>query len=187
MYQLGDWTDLEQRAGAFDIEAGYQLTTLPLVPWVRGGYFWSSGDADPNDRTHRTFFAVLPTARIYANFAFYNEMNIRDGFAQLLLSPTSSTRVRIDYHNLSLSESKDLFYAGSGAQNRSLSFGYVGRASNGARTLAEVIEAGVTYDINQYFSWNAYYAHAFGGGVIQRFFHGRDHADYGLLEFNATF
>jgi hypothetical protein len=186
-YQFGEWTDLDHEAWAVALEAGYQFTALPLAPWIRAGYFQGSGDDDPGDRRHGTFFNVLPTARIYANFPFYNMMNVRDSFAQLILAPTATTRLRLDYHNLALSESQDLFYSGSGAQNRSKSFGYVGRASNGASSLADVVEAGFSHAVNQYFSWNAYYGHAFGGEVMSRFFRGQDDADYGFLEFTAKF
>jgi len=186
-YQFGDWTTLGHEAWAVAAEGGYQLTRLPLLPWLRAGYFRGSGDADPKDRTHGTFFNVLPTARIYANFPFYNLMNVEDAFGQVILTPTKDTRLRVDYHVLGLSSSKDLFYSGSGAQQRSGPFGYAGRASNGAHSLADVVEAGFSHTLNQHFSWNVYYGHAFGGGVVRRFFKGQDEADYAFLEVTAKF
>jgi hypothetical protein len=186
-YQFGDWTSLDHRAWAVAAEAGYQWTRLPAQPWFRVGYFRGSGDHDPNDRTHETFFNVLPTARIYANSPFYNLMNIGDAFAQLILVPIPSMRFRMDYHMLALSESADLWYAGSGAQRQSSAFGYAGRRSSGAQSLADVIEAGLSHTVNRYFSWNVYYGHAFGGGVVRRFFRGQDDADYAFAEFTAKF
>src|SRR5262249_18281540 len=180
---FGRWTNQDQKAWAIAIEGGYQFTALPLAPWIRLGYFEGSGDDNPTDSRHGTFFNVLPTARIYANFPFYNLMDIQDRFAQLIVTPTSSTRLNVDYHVLDLAQPQDLFYSGSGAQNRSKSFGYTGRPSNGARSLADVIQAGFSHSVNRYFSWNAYYGHAFGGGVIQRFFLGRDQGDSGFPQF----
>jgi hypothetical protein len=187
VYQLGDWTTQTQDAFAVAAEAGYQWTGVPLQPWVRGGYFRGSGDDNPSDGSHGTFFNVLPTGRIYATFPFYNLMNLQDSFGQLILAPTKATRVRVDYHHLNLSESKDLFYSGSGAQDRTGAFGYAGRASNNATSLADVIEASVSQVLTPYFSWNAYYGHAFGGGVIERFFRGKPDADYAFVEFLAKF
>lgn len=187
VYQFGNWTTLSQDAWALAVEAGYQVSNLPLQPWLRAGHFRSTGDDDPSDRTHGTFFNVLPTGRIYANFPFYNLMNLRDTFGQLILTPTKTTRVRVDFHHLELSESADLFYAGSGAQQRSGAFGYAGRASNGARSLADVIEAGFAHTVTPHVSWNVYYGHAFGGGVLDRFFRSKSDADYAFLELTAKF
>jgi hypothetical protein len=54
---------------------------------------------------------------------FYDLMNIEDGFVQLMLTPSTSTRVVVAAHTLKLSEQNDLFYSGGGAQNRRVSFG----------------------------------------------------------------
>jgi hypothetical protein len=62
--QTGRWGRLDQRAYAVDFEAGWQPTILPkLKPWLRGGYTLGSGDGNPNDRTHGTFFQIQPTPR----------------------------------------------------------------------------------------------------------------------------
>ena len=45
--QTGRWGTQKQRAGAVDIEAGIQPKILPkLKPWIRGGYYYGSGDKD---------------------------------------------------------------------------------------------------------------------------------------------
>jgi hypothetical protein len=186
-YQFGRWTNLDQQAWALAAEAGYELAGMPLAPWLRAGYFRGSGDGDAADGTHGTFFNVLPTVRIYANFPFYNLMNIEDRFVQLILSPLATVRVMVDYRALALAEPNDLFYSGSGAQDRSRIFGYGGRPSNGARSLANVIEGSVSHSLNKYVSWSIFYAHAFGGSVIKRFFRGQSDADYGFVELTGRF
>ncbi len=71
--QTGSWGKQTQRAGAFAIEGGYQPDIMPrLKPWIRGGYNYGSGDGNPNDNTHGTFFQILPTPRVYARFPFFN-------------------------------------------------------------------------------------------------------------------
>jgi Alginate export len=187
VYQFGQWTNLDQRAGAFAVEMGYQLVGIPLAPWLRLGYFRGSGDSNAADDTHGTFFNVLPTVRLYANFPFYNLMNIEDGFVQLILTPATSTRFVVAAHTLKLSEQNDLFYSGGGAQNRRVSFGYPGRSSNGAQSLANVVETSLSHTFNKYFSGNVYYGHAFGSSVIERFFRGQSHADYFFADLTARF
>ncbi len=51
-----------------------------LKPWMRGGFTMGSGDGNPNDNRHGTFFQLLPTPRPYARFPFFNMMNTEDAF-----------------------------------------------------------------------------------------------------------
>ena len=86
--QGGSWGTLRQRAGAVAIEAGWQPAVFGQVrPWLRAGFDYGSGDRNPNDRTHGTFFQLLPTPRGYARFPFFNLMNIRDVFGEVILRP----------------------------------------------------------------------------------------------------
>src|SRR5262249_14814666 len=88
LLQNGSWGQLAQRSGAVAVEAGLQPRIWPAVrPWVRGGYNYGSGDGNPNDSTHGTFFQILPTPRVYARFPFFNMMNNRDIFGELILRP----------------------------------------------------------------------------------------------------
>ena len=121
--QSGDWGRLDHFGWAYALEAGYQLPDLPAAPWLRAGYDRSSGDDNPNDAAHGTFFQIPPTARIYAQLPFYNMMNTEDLFAQLIARPHPRLEVRTDYHWLRLSEPADLWYAGGGATNDTF-FGY---------------------------------------------------------------
>jgi hypothetical protein len=108
--QFGSWGTLAQRGGAFAAEAGWQPPILRRVkPWLRGGYDYGSGDNDPNDKTHGTFFQLLPTPRIYARFPFFNMMNYRDGFAEIILRPAKAVAIRSDIHTLSLASKNDLW------------------------------------------------------------------------------
>jgi Alginate export len=76
--QTGSWGNLTQRAGAFVGEAGWQPPVRVLKTWLSAGYSYGSGDGNPNDTRHGTFFQVLTTPRQYARFPFYNMMNNED-------------------------------------------------------------------------------------------------------------
>ena len=68
VFQGGSWGALTQRAGAFVGEFGWQPPVKHLKPWLSAGYSYGSGDGNPNDSTHGTFFQVLTTPRQYARF-----------------------------------------------------------------------------------------------------------------------
>ena len=102
--QTGEWGVQDHAAWATAVELGYQLPRVIAQPWLRIGYDVSSGDRDPTDGDHGSFFQALPTARVYAQLPFYNLMNNQDVFAQLILRPHARVTVRTDYHWLSLTD-----------------------------------------------------------------------------------
>ena len=58
------------------LEVGHRWTGRRRRPWLRAGYLWSSGDADPGDGRHGTFFPMLPSSRKYALSSIYAQMNL---------------------------------------------------------------------------------------------------------------
>jgi hypothetical protein len=181
--QQGEWGSLDHGAWAWDLEAGWQPNRLPWKPWLRVGYGRSSGDDDPADSDHDTFFQILPTARIYAYSIFYNLMNNQDGFMQLLLRPRPGLVWRTDFHYLRLTESRDLWYQGSGAtlSERNVGFGFPGRPSLGHRNLLRILETSFSYDWSRSLNLTLYYGHVFGSSVVRSIF-ADDQADFGYLE-----
>jgi hypothetical protein len=178
--QTGRWGDLDHSAWAYALEAGYQLPRLPAAPWLRGGIDRSSGDGDPRDGSHETFFQILPTARSYAQLPFFNLMNLQDVFASLVLRPHERVTLRTEYHWLRVTEGADLWYSGGGAQKDDL-FGYAGSPAGGKHELAHLVDLSTTVTITPWMTIAGYYGHAFGGGVVGNSFVGRD-ADYGFIE-----
>lgn len=178
--QWGDWGKLEHLAWAYAVETGYQFPQLFAAPWLRAGYNRSSGDDNPNDQTHETFFQLLPTARIYAQFPFYNMMNTEDLFGQLVLRPHQIVTIRTDYHWLRLTNATDLWYSGGGATNDTF-FGFAGLKPGGHHELAHLVDVAMTFAILKQLSAYAYYGRAFGQSVVGNSFGGRD-ANYGYVE-----
>ena len=170
--QAGSFGQLDHLAGAIAVEAGYQpggKLAAKLKPWFRAGYFRSTGDGDPADDRHGTFFQVLPTPRIYARTPFYNLMNNEDAFVQLRLRPHSKVGLRADLHYLRLSSVKDLWYVGGGAfQNQT--FGYVGRPSGGRKTLGTFADLSVDYNLAPRTALTAYFGGVKGGGVVSNIY-----------------
>jgi hypothetical protein len=164
--QFGRWGQLDHQAGAVAIEGGYQFP-FKLKPWLRGGYFRSTGDANPNDNRHGTFFQILPTPRIYARFPFYNLMNNEDAFLQLRLTPERRLTLRADLRYLRVSNEKDLWYLGGGAfQERT--FGYIGRPSGGNRALGTLADLSIDYNVSSKLVLT-FYSGGVAGGRVQGF------------------
>ena len=171
--QTGGWYEQAHRAGAAVGELGYQWSGPAWRPWLRGGVFRGSGDRDPSDAVHGTFFPVMPTVRKYSLSTVYSLMNLDDVFAQLLLRPGSALTVRVDLHRLDLVTAADRWYAGSGAtQKAGTSFGYAGRRSNGATSLGTMLEGAADRAVTRHWSINGYAGVMRGGEVVQRLFRG---------------
>lgn len=167
--QGGEWGSQKHRAFAWDTELGYQ-PNLPMKPWLRIGRNRTSGDSNPLDRKHKTFFQILPTPRIYALFPFYNMMNMKDLFAQLILRPHKKINLRFDYHNLRLAQKQDLWYIGGGAF-RDDDFGFAGRPNaSGSRNFANLFDISLGYQITPTFDFNFYFGRVLGGDVIKEIY-----------------
>jgi hypothetical protein len=185
--QSGRWGTLTQRSGAGAVEGGIQPRFAAwLRPWLRAGYFYSSGDKDPSDGVHGTFFAVLPTPRVYARFPFFNEMNNREIFGELILRPTNDLTVRTDIHGLWLASSHDLWYSGGGAF-QPWNFGFNGRPSNGTTGLANLYDISVDYRWVRGVSLGFYFGYAQGHRVVESIYPGNSNGVLGFIEMNYRF
>jgi Alginate export len=184
--QTGTWGTLAQRAGAFAAEMGWQPRFGNLAPWIRGGYNYGSGDGDPNDLTHGTFFQILPTPRVYARFPFHGMMNSTDAFGELLIRPTRTFTVRADVHVLRLAKREDLWYLGGGAF-QGATFGYTGRPSNGDTALATLYDASADVALHPRVSVTGYYSYAAGKEVIRNIYPAGPNGRLGYIELLVRF
>ncbi|MGA8594457.1 MAG: alginate export family protein [Bryobacteraceae bacterium] len=180
--QTGRWGYQKQRSYAYDVEGGYQPKVLPAVkPWLRGGFFLGSGDGNPNDNTHGTFFQLLPTPRLYARFPFFNMMNNTDRFGMLILRPHSKVTISSEFHALRLTNANDLWYSGGGVF-QPWTFGYTGRATAGARSLANLYDTSVEYRVGRKVTLTPYFGYAQGRAAMEAIYpHGKD-GKFGYLE-----
>ena len=186
--QGGDWGQQDHHGWAFAVEAGWQPKGLPWNPWFRIGYNRSSGDDDPHDSDHDTFFQMLPTARVYSFSTFYNLMNNEDGFFQLILRPLEGLVWRTDFHYIRVSEKNDLWYQGAGAtlEDRQAGFGFVGRPTFGKRDLFQIIETSLSYNLNKHINVNVFFAHVFGDSIVDQIYPD-DSANFGYIETTLKF
>ncbi len=161
------------------IPAGHSATKLK--PWLRGGFTMGSGDGNPNDNTHGTFFQILPTPRPYARFPFFNMMNTEDRFGALILRPHSKVTVSSEFHSLRLSNANDLWYSGGGVF-QPWTFGYTGRATSGRRSLGNLYDTSVEYRATRHVTFTAYFGYTQGLAAMEQIYpHGKD-GQFGYLE-----
>jgi hypothetical protein len=185
--QTGRWGVLDHRAGALALEAGWQPKALPkLKPWIRGGYFYGSGDGNANDSSHNTFFQMLPTPRPFARFPFFNLMNNHDVLGMLAIRPRKAVTLKTEYHHLRLAAGGDLWLQGGGVF-QPWSFGYVGRAGNGASGLADLSDISADWTVNSRLNVTAYYGYARGGDVIRSIYPRGKNGAFGYLELTWKF
>lgn len=188
--QFGEWGKLNHRAAAIAAETGYQFggnkTADKVKPWVRAGYFRSTGDGDPNDGTHGTFFQILPTPRIYARFPFFNSMNNEDAFVQLRLKPHAKLALRTDLHRLWLSSERDLWFVGGGAFQQK-TFGYVGRPANGNKTLGTLADVSADISLTPTAVLTVYVAGVRGGAVAKSIYPEGGNSRFAYLELTKRF
>lgn len=185
-WQTGRWGQLDHRAGGVALEAGYQPAWSRLKPWLRLGHFRSTGDGNPSDSKHHTFFQVLPTPRIYARFPFFNLMNSKDSFAQLTLRPLKRWSFQSELHQLGLSQRSDLWYQGGGAYQDNV-FGYSGRPGGGQRSLAMLWDLNADWQVYEKTTLSFYYARAIGRGVIAGIYPEGKNANFAFVEINQRF
>ena len=185
--QTGSWFAQSHRASSVAAELGHQWTMAGWRPWLRGGILRASGDEDPGDDRHGTFFQMLPTVRRYSQTATYSQMNNTDLFAQALLRPTDPLTIRVDVHRIGLASSRDLWYSGSGAtQSRGTLFGFSTRPSNGSTHLGTIVEGSADYAVSPHWSIGACWGVIRGGDVVRRSFAGRT-MTFGFIENSVQF
>ena len=180
--QNGQWGVQSHSASAGAIEGGYQFDKVALQPWFRAGEFRSSGDGNPTDNKHNTFFQILPTPRTYARDPFFNLMNLNNQFISTILKPSPKVNVRSDLQWLQLSNANDFWYLGGGAFDNKV-FGYVGRPSGGKTSFASLYDISTDWAVAKQFDMNFYYAHVWGKSVIGALYPRDKNSNFGYVEF----
>jgi hypothetical protein len=180
--QTGRWGAQQHRAYAFLVEGGLQPKILPsLKPWLRGGITHTSGDPNPNDNKHQTFFQVLPTPRAYARFPFFNMMNLNDIMGSLVLRPHKQITTSSEFHSLKLSQANDLWYAGGGVF-QPWTFGFSGRATNGRASLGNLYDTSIEFRLNRHFTFTGYVGYLQGLAVMESIYPAGKDGRFGYAE-----
>ncbi len=177
-WQFGDWGQLKHRAFALSVEFGHQWQGK-CRPWLRLGASLSTGDGNPNDAYHRTFFQILPSPSQNALPPIFNLMNSRTLFAQLKLQLSRKANLQLVTHWVWLSRKADFWYSGAGAFNNS-HFGFFGLQGSERRVL-NMVGLTLNYRADPSTAWSLYLARIWGKGVVRTNFAGNS-ANYAYLQ-----
>jgi hypothetical protein len=171
--QTGSWYSQDHRAWSIALESGYQWKAR-WQPWVRTGFLHASGDGDPADDRHGTFFPMLPTVRKYSLTTAYAPMNLDDLFVEVMMRPTPRLSTRFDLRRIWLASAADLWFSGSGpTQQRGSFFGYAGRRSGNSADFGTVVETAADVSLGRRWSVNGFGGLIHGGPVVGTTFAGR--------------
>lgn len=185
--QAGDWGVQRHQAHALALEGGWRPPKAPHGLWLRAGANVYSGDKNPSDNTHGTFYPLLNTPRLYARTPFYGESNVRDLFMQAILRPDARTVVRADIHRTSLDKTSDRWYAAGGPFTPSGNFGLIGRPNPaGSRDIATLVDIGVDRTLDPRTTVGVYLGWMRGHGVVQGIYPDKD-GWMGFLEATRKF
>jgi hypothetical protein len=172
--QVGAWYGQAQWAWSSIVEGGYRWTAAPLRPWLRAGVTYASGDRNPGDGRHGTFFTPLPSGDDFVPSNTYALMNVVDAWSELRLQPHRRVDAVIDVHRVSLASGDDRWYVGSGAtERRGNFFGFLVRDTRGARSLGTLVEGDVSWQPVPWWTLRGYAAGFAGGDAVGAVFAGR--------------
>jgi hypothetical protein len=118
---------------------------------------------------------------VYARDPFYNLMNSKDGFVQLMDKPTKKLALRSDVHWLKLTQGNDFWYQGGGAYDNKV-FGFTGRPGNGVTPFASVWDVSADYQATKSLAVNFYYARSWGKEVISLIYPQNKNEQFGYVE-----
>jgi hypothetical protein len=153
--QIGHWGSLTQRANSGLFELGWH----PPVPrshlWLRAGAFFASGDGNPTDGKHATFFQPLPTEQLYARLPFYTLQNTEDYTGQVIWQPNPRLELRAEVHKVKLHSVNDEWYLGTGAFQNS-TFGYSMIPDSGHRGLGNYVDFSPKCQVTEHLALRAY-------------------------------
>lgn len=171
--QMGSWFDRTHRAGAVTAAIGHRVERWPGRPRVGIGLSYASGDPDPRDDRHGTFFPLLPSGDRVSALNAYALMNVVDRWAALDLQVRPTVMSRTTVRRVGVANAADRWYQGSGATSRVGNyFGYQGRDGRGATSIGTAIDQMVEWRPRRWWTLRAYGGRLAGGDIVRRVFRG---------------
>jgi len=189
--QFGDFGNESQKALAFIAETGYQFIHTPWKPWIRTGFAYASGDGDPDDSDHGTFFNYVPTNhKFYGNIDANAFSNLMDAYLQFIVSPHKQVMIAVDGHLFWLASEDEVWIGGSGPFNNSV-FGYAFRnpvdGKDIDRNIGGEIDLTLVVKVHEYLTFQFGYSHFFGGDGVSVVFDKEDQLDWFYAQATINF
>jgi hypothetical protein len=171
--QGGEWYGTPHRAYSVTADVRHEWSTTDWRPSIAGGVLYASGDGDPNDRTHDTFFPMTPTTGLQLLRGTYALMNLRDVHASMRLQPREGLEIGAEVHQLSLAQRLDRWYSGTGATAFDGDyFGFTSRRSTLRNGLGTFVQVSAAATLTPQWVMSASAGIVRGGDVVRRQFTG---------------
>lgn len=165
--QTGRWGSLRHEASSWTAQVAIRPSFGKKNALnLRTGYYYASGDSDPNNGQHGTFYPMLNTPRLFARTPFFTEANLEDTFVSASWKAGSKVSFRADYHWLRLAKANDLWYQAGGPFNNT-AFGLVGRPSGGSRNFADLADLSADITLNKTTMASLYFGQMLGKTVVK--------------------
>jgi hypothetical protein len=179
--QHGDSGGQRLQADAWIAEAGYQLGSAPLKPWVRVGHARGSGDGSATDGASNNFHNGVPTNHTYYGYAdLFALTNLRNTYVDLILSPAPDVKLAATFHDFALNDDGAGFFAGSGPFNEA-AFGYAATAVT-SRNLGQELDLTLRVTSSDRGAWVLLgYSRFWGDTAFERLFT-RDDVSFAYVE-----
>jgi hypothetical protein len=183
--QTGEWGSEDQDAWAFLVDLGRRFDAAPGKPDVHLAWEQSSGDTDPDDRSHETFFNVLPTNhKFYGSMDYLAFQNLRDAYVEALLGVGPKLKVRTALHDFALTEKTDVWYGGTGAYEEG-SLGYAARSIGRpypANDLGQELDLELTWPLPSGFELGVGGGQWWSGEAAEAFFPRKHNGSWGYVQ-----
>jgi hypothetical protein len=180
--QFGEFNDLDHAAFASHAELGYTFQH-PVRPRVALAYNYATGDDDPLDGDHETFYNLYPTNHLhYGQMDLFSWRNLHDIELNVSKKPLENLTTVAELHFFLLDEpGSDAWYNAGGAVQR--------RAAAGSDPDAYVgteLDLRLIYRPIDWLALEGGYSHFFAGGYVDDTGESDD-ADWGYLMATVTF
>lgn len=114
VFQAGQVSGRELRAGAFHLHAGYTWEA-PWQPRLGINYDYGSGDRSESDARTGTFQNLYPTNHLFYGYMdLFSWQNLNSPSVAFTVSPTSTTSFRAAWHLFWLATTRDAWYRANG-------------------------------------------------------------------------
>lgn len=181
-YQFGDWGAQNQSAGFATVGLGRDWSKRKYKPKMMLYYDYASGDQDPNDGTHGTFFQYFGLVHKYFGFAdLVARQNIHDLNGQCFLTLNKKTTLLFWHHIFWLDSPRDGLYNAAGVRT------LYDPTGNSGSYVGQETDFTCQYNINPYSDLLIGYSHFWAGDFVENLAPNGNDIDFTYVQYSIRF
>ena len=181
-YQFGEFGTRAQQAGFATVGIGRDWSKAKYKPKAMLYYDYASGDHDPNDGVHGTFFQYFPLGHKYFGFCdLVARQNIHDLNAQYFLYLNKKTTFLLWHHIFWLDSARDALYNANGAAT------LYDPTGNSGSYVGQETDITLQYNINPYSDLLIGYSHFWAGTFVRNLQPNGNDIDFTYIQYSIRF